>query len=430
MNWKRFSFLIPWINAIILLSLLIQGISKSSQISDFRDYRRAAVIMQTRADIYQYEETKNLSGKYTLDDILKNPNLFKQLEALKGNIASYIYPPTFAFLLMPLSYIEYNHASMFFIIFNFLALLGTIYLLSRMIPSENFSKILMVTLIINYRFLENHGNNNQVAFLLMFLILLAIYTKNDFLSGGLLSLAVIIKLTPLIFILYYISERRWRAMLYFTLGLGFWIFLPFVQDPDYALKNWKNWIDMVLINTMKNPAFRAWKNNQSLIATLSKYFLDGADTQNQLIFRLPIVSLTMAQIKLIFNIITGILLIPLFIKLRKGIETLPLISALFILSVLLSGISWVHTFSFFVVPVAYVYSMYLETNHAKFRTYLYVFGGIVILTSKQISGPFLEPVFMMFSILLYAGLFLYYQIFYILEGGDEEESESSSPVKT
>ena len=56
-----------------------------------------------------------------------------------------------------------------------------------------------------------------------------------------------------------------------------------------------NWYELVLNNAMKNPAFRSWKNNQSLIATIAKYFMVGADPLNQALFAMPFVSLGAKQ---------------------------------------------------------------------------------------------------------------------------------------
>jgi hypothetical protein len=395
-------------NILILIFLLIQGFTKTTRITDFRDYYRAASLYTQNKDIYQYEEALGLQKKFTINDLFLDPKLIEKLESLKGNIASYIYPPTFAVLLIPISYLSYENASLVFFLINYISLLGSLFFIFKMTNSVNFSELLFVTLIFNLRFLENHINNNQVAFFLLFLILLAIYIKNDLLSGILLSLAVVIKLTPLIFILYYIFERRWKALLYFIVGLGFWFIVPLIYDYEFGLQNWKNWIDMVLMNAMKNPVFRSWKNNQSLISTLAKYFLDTADPPNQMLFRLPLINLTTESVKILFYSISFLLGIPLLTKFRKNISTLGYISLLFTLSVLLSGVSWVHSFSFFIVPIAYIYEQYLYQNrNKKIFTALMVSGGMIILSTKQFSG-FLESFFLMYSILLYVGILIYY----------------------
>lgn len=421
-NFVRLSILIPdigksmgkvekvlvGVNLFFLLGILIAGVNKSSKISDFRDYYRASGLMTEQKDIYHFEEIKELSQNYTLEDLFKTPGLIDKLESLKGEVASYIYPPTFAFLLIPLTYLSYEKASLIFFLVNFVCLLGAIYFLRNLLPPGNYTHILFVSLLFNFRFLENHANNNQVAFILLFLILFSIHTKNPFLSGWMLSLATIIKLTPLIFILYFIYERKYKVIFYFGLGLLFWAILPLLGNLDYGLINWKNWYEMVLLSAMKNPIFRAWKNNQSLIGTLAKYFLEGADPLNQTLFRMPFYSLSIQAVKLIFNFFVLLILFPLFYRYRKGIEPAQHISALFILSVILSGISWIHTFSFLIFPIAYLYYMVSKEKgyHIK-KILFYTFGILIIISGKNIGGSVIDSISLMYSLLLYLGIGFY-----------------------
>ena len=180
------------VNIIFLLGILVSGIDKSRAISDFNDYYRASQLYSSNSDIYQYEQIKDLSGKYTLDDLFKNSDLISKLESLRGNVASYIYPPTFAYLLIPISYLSYENASLLFFLINYICLLGSIYLMKGLFYPSRFTYILFFSLLFSFRFLENHANNNQVAFILLFLILMAVKTRYNILSGFLLSLAVVI----------------------------------------------------------------------------------------------------------------------------------------------------------------------------------------------------------------------------------------------
>jgi hypothetical protein len=399
------------VNIIFLLGILVSGMGKSREISDFNDYYRASKLYSSKADIYQYEQIKDLSGKYTLDDLFKNSDLISKLESLRGNVASYIYPPTFAYLLIPISHLSYENASLLFFLINYVCLLGSIYLMRSLFYPSRFTYILFFSLLFSFRFLENHANNNQVAFILLFLVLLSVKTKNNILSGFLLSLAVVIKLTPLIFVIHFIYKRRIKALFFFGAGLLFWILLPLIPDIDFGLKNWANWLDMVLLSALKNPVFRAWKNNQSLIATLAKYFMEGADPVNQLLFRMPFYSLSVGSVKLIFNFIVLLILVPLFHRYRKGIDSNQSLSALFILSVILSGISWIHTFAFFIFPIGFIFHRITQTPELVWRKRIYfILCALIILTGKSVGGSVVDSISLMFSFLLYIGLGLYFLI--------------------
>lgn len=104
--------------------------------------------------------------------------------------------------------LSYPTAAMIFAIINFCSLLGCLFLITKFISFKNTFYILFFTLFINYRYLESHVANNQVAFILILLILLSIYIKNDALAGILLSLAILIKLTPAIFLFTFYTNAN------------------------------------------------------------------------------------------------------------------------------------------------------------------------------------------------------------------------------
>ena len=407
----RIEKVLIFVNIIFLLAILGAGLSKSKAISDFRDYYRASALISQRADIYQYEEIKSLQNQYTIEDVLKNPELFSKLESMKGNLASYIYPPTFAFLLIPLTFLSYENASLIFFLLNFSCLLGSLYLMRNLLYPSRFTYVLFSALLFSFRFLENHANNNQVAFILFFLILYSLHTTKKFFAGIALSLAIIIKLTPLIFILYFFYKKKFKILIYTLLGLIFWGILPLLIDIEYGITNWQNWFEMVLLNVMKNPIFRAWKNNQSLIGTLAKYFLEGADPLNQAIFKMPFAYLSVASVKMLFNFLVLLILFPLFYRYRKGIDSPQHISALFILSVIFSGISWIHTFSFFVFPIGYLYKRISERKGTNWKKIIFfTLGFLIIITGKSIGGQIIDSISLMYSLLLYIGLGFYFLV--------------------
>ncbi|MCB1179434.1 MAG: DUF2029 domain-containing protein, partial [Leptospiraceae bacterium] len=289
-----------------------------------------------------------------------------------------------------------------------ICLLGIFYLLSQMFTIGNFSVVMFFTLIGSFRFLENHGANNQVAFIFMFLSLLSIQSKKDSLTGFLLALSIIIKLTPAILFLYFLHQKRYKVIIYtgvFLVGLAA---LPCVLDSEFGIKQWKNWNEMVLMSAMKSPLFRAWKNNQSLIATLSKYFLTGADPINQSILRMPYVVLEPPVVKQIFLGLTFIIFIPLYLKFKKSIGGFQLFSALMVLSCILSGISWVHSFSFLLFPIFYLFAKSFEyPEEKKLNRSVYISIGLIVFSSKSIVGSSVESVLLMLSILLYISLAIY-----------------------
>lgn len=401
--WNFILRLFPYFNVLLLLALFWSGWNNANNINDFHDYYRASGLLGEKKDIYQYEEVKELKDKLSFQDLLKPENL-KKLESLKGNLASYIYPPPFAVMIYPIANLEYSISAKIFFLLNFISLLGIFYLLHTRGIICISSITLFCTILLSFRILENHFINNQVGLLLLFLTLIAVYSSKDWLSGFFLSLAVIIKLTPAIFLLYFFLNKRWKFFLYFFGFLVFWSVLPFLFGLEYGLKQWENWYDMVFLNAMKSPLFRAWKNNQSLVATLAKYFLVGADPLNQAVFDMPFIVLSSLQVKFIFLILSLFLIfIPSWRYLQNQNEEI-YIASLFILSTILSGISWIHTFVT-LIPAFYLL-VSISGAQRNLRGWLIGIGILLVLTHRNSLGTAVESAFLMFSGFLYLSLFL------------------------
>lgn len=401
---KRF---LPYLLGIILFVLLVQSIGRADNKSDFHDYYTASQLFYSQKDLYNINALETLREEVKLEDLFKAENL-KKLEALKGNLGTYIYPPLFAFLLIPFGFLNYEIAATIFTLINFACLLASLFLITKMIPIKNISGILFFTVAVNYRYLESHVSNNQVAFILILLILISISIKNDALSGLFLSLAIIIKITPAIFLFYFLYKRQFARFVYTFLFAGIWLILPSVYSHEYNLHSLQNWYDLVLNNAMKNPTFRSWKNNQSLIATLAKYFMIGADPLNQALFGMPYLTLGARTLTYLFYFCSLVIGTPFLNKLKDGFKDANLISILFILSTIFSGISWVHSFVFLLFPIAYLAHKILEEGIFGIkRNIFFVLCGLTILTSRGLIGSTLEGIFLMFSILLYISIGFY-----------------------
>ena len=96
----------------LFLFLAWNGVSRSSNSSDFQDYYSASQLFMTGEDIYAFEDiVKAKSQIHSFEDIFKS-EMAPLLEKLMNQTGSYIYPPTFAFLLIPISILEYPTSSL------------------------------------------------------------------------------------------------------------------------------------------------------------------------------------------------------------------------------------------------------------------------------------------------------------------------------
>lgn len=409
-------FILSW---IVLGILLWNTITRSDNLTDFQDYFNASRKFYQKEDIYSIDKIKKASSliESPLDIFL--PENISIVEEVTKNAGSYIYPPTFAFLLIPLSLLDYQTASFIFSLLSYMAFVGVLSLLYKLSYKHSpnpsiFWTVLFFSLVINFRFLENHINNNQVSFLLLFFVLASLVTQKSWLSGLLLSLATVIKITPLAFFFYFFWKKKWAVLIWGFIFLLFWIFLPGLFFWEENLKHLQAWNQLVLKSALSSPLFRSWQNNQSLVATLAKYFLDYADPIHQLSKGLPFVSLPIQYVQWTFyGFVLGFGIHFLYIVYFRKPEPSEskVLSLLFVLSVVFSGISWIHSFSFLLVPVFYVVKEWMEGGLSSKQKFSFlVFSSICILINRNIIGSYLESWSLMLSFFLYGAIILYFVI--------------------
>lgn len=405
-----------WILGILLMILLVLSVSRSKQKSDFLDYYHAAERWGTGDNLYRFDVAFELQTKIkTMEDLFRPENLHL-LSALQNETATYIYPPLFSFLLIPFTHLSETGAALLFEILSWFSLLGILYLLFQnkelnLKESKYPFIILLATLLFNFRFLESHIQNNQVGLLLILLIFVSLTVRSHWLSGFLLALAVSIKITPLVFLFVFVYEKHYRRILWFLVGILIWNALPLLYQWDYTVQMTNEWLREILGNAFSNPLLRSWKNNQSLSSTLAKYFVSGADLINQPTYGMPFINLSLSTLKiiqLVFMIIFGV---PLLLLWRKQNKKWEIVSLLFLVSALFSGISWVHSFVICLIPIYFILNQITNIMNQKKELYiLLIILSLPIVVHRTFIGAKLEATLSMFSILFYTTSFLYFYI--------------------
>ncbi|TGL02059.1 glycosyltransferase family 87 protein [Leptospira levettii] len=405
-----------WILTVLFLFLLVTSVNRSHQKSDFLDYYHASERWATGDNLYRFDVAFDLQSKIKTAEDLFRPENLPLLLALQNETATYIYPPVFSFLLIPITYLSEPNAALTFEILSWISLLILVYLLFQN-KELNLQRtkfpylILILTILFNFRFIESHIQNNQVGILLILLVLVSILVKNHFLGGFLLALAVSIKITPLVFLFVFVYEKKYSRIFWFLIGLVLWNVLPLVYHWDYTIQMSKEWMTEILGNALNNPLLRSWKNNQSLSSTLAKYFVSGADFINQPTYGLPLLNLSVSVLKLIQLVFIFVYGIPLLILWRKPNQKWTIISLLFLISALFSGISWIHSYIICLVPVYFilnkVFSTQMETKELYF---LILVLCLPIFSHRTFVGQKVESFLSMFSILFYSTSLLYFYI--------------------
>ena len=140
-----------------------------------------------------------------------------------GPTASFVYAPAFAYLLAPLSYLDYTWAGRLWMIGNWILFLTCIYLAMRLVAPEEgnqWAVLWMGTLPVAGYFWINI-NSGQVGALMAALCLgWAVCQRQGrpFVGGILLAVATALKLAPALLAPYLIVRRDWRGLAGFLVG--------------------------------------------------------------------------------------------------------------------------------------------------------------------------------------------------------------------
>lgn len=238
-------------------------------------------------------------------------------------------------------------------------------------------------------------------------------------------------------------QKRYQVILYTFVFVLFWILLPCLYAPSFTIEMTLAWKQLILDNYLKSPLFRAWKNNQSLNATLAKYFLNYADVLNQSRLGYPIQELNESVVKGMYSILSLALVVPFFWKVfvKRNVELT--LGCLFVFSIVFSGISWVHAFVFLLYPSGIlldrtwsftersvlpfwkttsssfpkkiINSIKLIFEKDKVSFYFIVGSVLILLFNRSILGNGLEEKLMMASYLLYFAIFQYVLLLFSLK---------------
>ena len=163
--------------------------------------------------------------------ILTGENIYTVDYPVRKVMRPYIYPPMTACALIPLATLGNNWAGGLWGAIN----VGVVFLLifisiQLCIQKEAFfhKALALIPLAITLRPFDSDIGNGQINSMVFFCMLLGLYffqRKKDALSGIFFALATSIKLTPLIFLGYFLYKREWRVCSGFLVGILLFIFL-------------------------------------------------------------------------------------------------------------------------------------------------------------------------------------------------------------
>jgi len=182
--------------------------------TDFGSFYSACKAAELRGDIYDVDYLNDLARE----------------SGIPGHVYPYLYPPFFAFVAAPFCVFSPTSA-------RILWTLGSVILLSLSMTISVFmvgsvmnrhegdplyrARLLRCLIVFSILLLwilpfRNNFRIGQVNILVLTFIVLSLYAyskKADIASGVFLSFAAVMKVTPVILLLYFIARRRYRAVL-------------------------------------------------------------------------------------------------------------------------------------------------------------------------------------------------------------------------
>jgi len=249
----------------------------------------------------------------------------------------------------------------------------------------------------------HHGNNNLVILFLIVAALQAWRKGYDVLAGLLLALSISYKVTPALFVPYFMYKRSWRTVGATFLGMGvFLLIVPsIVIGPQFNGECLAMWWQRMLSPYVSDGVASPQEVNQSMVGVLTRLFTETGTGAGRYEVHLDVNFVAWAPstvshaIKLFSLGFVGLL--ALFCRTKAERRTDPRLLGEFSLVVLtmlfVSERSWKHHFVTLLLPYTYLMARFLAPKVALWARvtlsaamWLSVF--LMATTSSEVGGFF------------------------------------------
>lgn len=386
----------------LILLYLFMGIAitnqwepfKSFSQVDFNTYYAAAKLFEDNGNIYDGLLSEKLILSYGI-------------EYISGS--DYIYPPFLAFTLIPLARFSPLIAGFIWYMVSFLSLCASVWLIvkSSFIYKKSFEfwgkfrdSLIIALIFVPTAYSFYVGQVNAILLLLLVGTFYFLETDKEIVAGFLLSLAILIKVAPVLIFIYLIGRRKFRTIFATLVFLALIILasIPFMKDQllEYLT---------IIFPTLTTPA--PHPVNQSLNGFFSRLF-----TQNN--FTIPLVDIpdfVRIGVLLTSLILVGIVAYKCFLLYKKpkiaSLESSLCFSQIITLIVVTSPLAWENFYVLLIFPTLL---LYLEQRNLGKKDMKLFIGSILLITAQRlwdpyINSPFSFPYLHYFSIFMSLGLY-------------------------
>ena len=249
----------------------------------------------------------------------------------------------------------------------------------------------------------HHANNNILIMFLIVSCLMAWREGLDVLAGIILALAICYKVTPALFVPYFMYKRSWRTVGATFMGMGLFLFVvpSLIIGPEFNAECLSSWAHRMLGPFLVKGEASPQEVNQSMVGVLTRLLTDTKVGTGRYDVRLDL-NIVSWPPKVVGMLIKGLslgLIGMLAFLCRTNTERRddPRLLGEFSLVVLtmlfVSERSWKHHFVTVLLP--YTYLMYRVGVMATTRRVRWILGSALILstllmatTSSELGGLF------------------------------------------
>ncbi len=186
---------------LIAITCFYGNLARESYTDDFRAFYVAAEA--TAAHLDPYVNHVNLDERFA-DALWLRPD------------SRFIYPPTALFFFLPLAHVPYNLAKTAFGLLMALTMVAILAELHRRYPRQT---LVLLALFISLPMFM-HVDNGQIDCLILGLVLVAFYLPEGWRGGVCLGIAIAIKVSPVLLLVWFVSQRRWRLLAWCAATVG------------------------------------------------------------------------------------------------------------------------------------------------------------------------------------------------------------------
>lgn len=387
---KKKIFLISAIAILVSIFFIESSSHFYTRHTDFSSFYTAAKGILQDIRIYDQKEFQKLA-----DSLFGSSRI----------VYPYLYWPVLAQIMSPLAFLDYSLYSQLFLIVNILLTLLCLYLIAILLDLRTSKSnlpllFLFLTIIVNKPLEKTfyYGQINILVFAIILVSLLLLKHKKEYASSFFMCLAVYLKIYPLLFLVLFFFQKRYRYILYAAINfMLIFLFSILVFSPH----TWVEFFQMAANNFLygKKPEFFFDYN-----AHWGNCSLNGFLSQLSLIINIPR--------KFVMPALVGLIVACFFLfksKLKKILtfkDTSLQISFVFILSLILSTISWNHHYVTMIFPLAYLLNRIILEKRYNYLIPYFLVVSPIIYQPDTAGFPFNQILLM--ATLLFLVLLLYF----------------------